>query len=86
MQSSLITDYYKRLSRVLLTDTHIRVLELLPGPPASPVHAKLRQIDPRDKTHASYEAISYTWGTNVDEQSIEVDGESTLFVKTCGIS
>ncbi|KAK1833681.1 heterokaryon incompatibility protein-domain-containing protein [Podospora conica] len=50
----------------------IRLLELLPGPPADTVQGRLFVIDsPR---HHEYEALSYVWGSQTIQHAITLNG------------
>ena len=58
--------------RALPSTTSTRLVVLLPGARDSPVCASLEVVDLHTKP--GYEAISYTWGDAVDQQTIYVNG------------
>ena len=59
----------------LSSDTEIRLLELLPGAEDSPVAGNLLHVDLNDQNRRTYEALSYTWGSEIDERLIWLNGE-----------
>lgn len=59
----------------LPSKTATRILTLNPGVSEEPISASLQVVD-LAKVHAPYEAISYTWGPEGDEESITVDDVS----------
>jgi hypothetical protein len=53
----------------------MRLLEILPGQPDDPLQCHLRTVSLEDATKLpSYAAISYTWGDDLSDRTIMVDG------------
>ena len=63
---------YSRLS----DRTKFRILTLEPGDAESPLKGTLSE-----QTNESYEAISWTWGTDEETSSIELDDHMRMFIK-----
>lgn len=52
----------------------IRVLEILPGSPDSPLVCRLAKTSLVSDQHRAYEALSYVWGDNRRNQTIQLNG------------
>ena len=59
------------LYQPLSTPSSTRVLTLLPGPPNSPLTARLHEVDL--STNPIYDAISYTWGSDTSTNTITIN-------------
>ncbi|CZR61365.1 uncharacterized protein PAC_11261 [Phialocephala subalpina] len=58
-----------------LQDGQIRLLEILPGEPEDPLQCHLRIVPLGDKdSPLHYAAVSYTWGDDMSDRPITVDG------------
>ncbi|KAL9034023.1 MAG: hypothetical protein Q9180_005635 [Flavoplaca navasiana] len=62
----------------------IRILTVLPGPSRSNIHVRLNHAKLDTNDPPSYEALSYTWGSNNFSRAIYVhtEGEQTLLAVT----
>lgn len=62
----------------------IRVLDLLPSPnPVARLRCNLREVSLDDGEIASYEALSYVWGSPEGSQAITCDGQHLLVTPNC---
>ena len=57
-----------------LKEGQIRLLEILPGEPNGPIQCRLHIVSLDDKLRPPYGAISYTWGDDMTDKSVFVDG------------
>lgn len=69
--ATLPADIYDNLDQ---DEEEIRVLEVLPGPPDSPLVCKLVKTRLVHDRHKPYEALSYVWGDDHHKQTIHLDG------------
>ena len=63
---------WESLYQPLLTRTSTRLLTLLSGSGDSDIQASLKEVDL--KRSPKYEAVSYTWGSEADYETIYVNG------------
>ncbi|KAJ4295031.1 hypothetical protein N0V90_007039 [Kalmusia sp. IMI 367209] len=59
-----------------LTKAQIRLHQLDPSSSTSAINAEVTHFD-FDETCPEYEAISYTWGENIDGSTIQLSGQQT---------